>query len=129
MIEELRGLLAALEHVPNAAMWGVGIFLAYKMILYLGTTGSIVYVLKLAIERFYAGYCASKNVPPNFNSVSITSDGTGERIKQLVSSIRSGTGSDYLHGFHADWLEDAIRRQKERFGPPSHVKNWKEDSE
>ena len=54
MIEELKGLLEALSNTPDMALYGFGVFVAWKLIVYLSTAGSIVYVCKLVIERIAA---------------------------------------------------------------------------
>jgi hypothetical protein len=53
MIEELKQLLDVMKELPELAIWSVLGFGIYKLVVYLSTTGSIVFILKLAIEKLH----------------------------------------------------------------------------
>ena len=42
-----------LGDLTNAGIWGVCIFVGYKLIVFTGTTASIVYVIKLVVTTIY----------------------------------------------------------------------------
>lgn len=131
MIEELKVLLEMLAKVPNAALWAVGAVFLYKLTIYLATTGSVVMVLRLAIERLHSYKAESlKPLPPppppppqehvwKIEGLCITTSGdVVPRLKSLLEQLAQDGGSPYLHKYHIDWLNDAIHHWHAKVGPP-----------
>jgi len=108
MIEELHALVEMLGQLPDAALWGAGIFFGYKLILYGGTTGALVYSLKLligAVLRFKS--TPKQPLPPaDFTLDDICIDSSiNLRLRRAIKSL---TGTSFMHDSNVDWLEDAI---------------------
>ena len=53
MIDELTLLKEMLGDLTNAGIWGVCIFVGYKLILFTGTTASFVYIIKLVVTSIF----------------------------------------------------------------------------
>lgn len=130
MIEELKVLLEMLAKVPNAALWAVGAVFLYKLTIYLATTGSVVMLAKLAIERLHSyktEKLTPKPVPPTppqehvwkVEGLCITHTGdVVPRLKSLMEALARDGDSDYLHQYHIDWLNDAVHHWHAKAGPP-----------
>ena len=118
MIEELHALVEMLGQLPDAALWGAGIFFGYKLILYGGTTGALVYALKLLIGgvlRFKSTPKQLQQVEFTLDDIAITHDGAARRLKSLIRGISTGR---FIHGTHVDWLEVAIHKHISDEGHP-----------
>ena len=53
MIDDLQRILDAIGDVSGIALWVVGAFIAYKLVITLATTGTIFVVLRTFIERLF----------------------------------------------------------------------------
>lgn len=51
MIEELKLVLDSVGDLTGIALWIVGFFIGYKLIVYLSLTGSIVFIAKLVVTK------------------------------------------------------------------------------
>lgn len=122
MIEELKFILDAIGDLSGIALWVVGGFIAYQLIMYLATTGAVVVLVRLAIERLHSWATAPRQ--PKIREfgdfvcrICITCDGTDVRVANLLRRlVGKGVGipTSYLHAESADWLEEAINEKEER---------------
>ena len=119
MLEELTLILESIGDLTGIALWIVGAFISYKLIVYLSTAGAAVFVCKLLIERLYSWATTPKQpTPPTldpFNNevthICISSDGTYTKVKELLQRVagkRTGIDSNYIHRCSAEWLQEAI---------------------
>jgi hypothetical protein len=53
MLDELMILQEMLGDLTNAGIWGVCIFVGYKLIVFGGTLSAIVYVVRLVVTKLY----------------------------------------------------------------------------
>ena len=53
MIDELTLLKEMLGDLTNAGIWGVCIFVGYKLTVFTGTVASVVYIIKLVVTSIY----------------------------------------------------------------------------
>lgn len=53
MIDELTLLKEMLGDLTNAGIWGICIYVGYKLVIFGGTAGSIVYLGKLIVTKIY----------------------------------------------------------------------------
>lgn len=53
MIDELTLLKEMLGDLTNAGIWGICIYVGYKLIIFGGTAASLVYVIKLIVTSVY----------------------------------------------------------------------------
>jgi hypothetical protein len=136
MIDELKALLDALANTPNMALYGLGLFITWKLVVYLSTAGSIVYVLKLAINKWHdykhavveyqardaaAAAEAAANPPDlplqeyTFGGRLLGGDETKDELSNLLYRVAShrSTGvlastRQYVHTQDVSWMRKAI---------------------
>jgi len=134
MFEELKVLLDMLGNVDDIALWIVGGFAVYKLIIYLSSMGAVVMIIKLIVNKLYdvshEGITNKKEIESNrlkireqeldyeiaktslkslnriFDAKTITHDGTQEAFVSLLNRMRSD-GSDYVHTSDVVKLEKA----------------------
>lgn len=53
MIDELTLLKEMLGDLTNAGIWGICIYVSYKLIIFGGAAGSVVYVVRLVVTSIY----------------------------------------------------------------------------
>jgi hypothetical protein len=61
MIEELKYLLDKIGDVSGFALWIIGGFMLYKLVLYLSTAGAVVYIAKLFILKCHDAITRDKD--------------------------------------------------------------------
>ena len=114
MMDELQQLLNLVKELPELTIWVLAGFGLYKLIMYLSATGSVVFILKLLIERLYQAHAnrMEKGGKPRDVDMSghfITSDGTYKRFLSLIDCMKDST---YLHKYHVDYLIDAVAEKQ-----------------
>lgn len=122
MIDELKMILDAIGDLSGVALWVVGGFLIYKLVMYLSTAGAMVYVSKLLIIKLHDVAITRKTKGPrditsDIRSICISSDGTDERMLDLLRRIKAknnGNHSSYIHDTGFEWLEAAVNEKEER---------------
>ena len=125
MIEELKMILEAIGDVSGFAIWALAGFLLYKIVIYLATAGTIVFLCELLIERIYSWAVSPKppappvlkNVGGRIERMCITDEDTADRQIALLRRVAGkgiGIGTNYIHGASADWLEEAINEKESR---------------
>jgi hypothetical protein len=126
MMDELKELVILIEKLPNVAMWTLLGFAIYKLVTYLSVTGSFVFIAKLFIEKVHDAYRLKQTKNPikevEIKGQFIVQDGTYQRFMNEISMLK-GDGP-YIHGYHVDWLHDAIQDKylKENGFPNCHYK-------
>lgn len=122
MIDELQGLLDVLKETPEMALWGLALFIGWKLIVYLSTTGSIVYVLCLAINKLAEhGQRPEQPKTVNWSCDSFTINNCRESFEATVIRI---SDDQYIHKHHVQWLDDAITEKLHRDGNASIGGKW-----
>ena len=124
MIEELKGLLDVLAQTPSMAIYGLVICVGWKLFVYLSTAGSILYVLRLAIERLH-DYMIKPNVIRRevvWRSRGIVFIETENSVAQTLSQIL--VKDIYFHEHHADWLSEAVSEKLKRDGNSEIGGEW-----
>lgn len=111
MIDELKQLLTLVEKMPSMVLWTLFGFAVFKIIIYLSTTGSIVFVLKLVVERWFS-YATRDPAPKrvSMDDIWVTSNGAYEKFKLTLLKLKK----DHLHYLHDSevlWLQDAIKEK------------------
>ena len=128
MLEELKFLGELLQKFPETALWVLGGFALYKVVMYLSMTGSITFVLKLLIEKAHDAYVrkvTKPEAPPPPKEVTflegqvISHDGTRSRLERILrqhlrNSGNKGIISTHIHSCDVDWFEKAILEKKAR---------------
>lgn len=123
MAEELKQLIDVVSDLPGAALWVLFGFALYKLVTYLSVTGSITYIIKLAIQKAHDAYSNPPKPAPKLVSVSdkfITSDGTYDEFLSVIHqlTVERSKNEDYtytyLHKADVFWLRSAILEKAER---------------
>lgn len=128
MAEELKQVIDVLAALPAFTMWGLAGFALFKLVVYLSTTGAIVLISKLLIERLFQAFKVhvdrpEKPLPPREVSIDkhfITLDGTyAEFVSLVVRNLKNqGRGkrhvSPYIHMQDVCWFAEAIDEKKLR---------------
>jgi len=112
MIEEIKLVLDSIGDLSGIALWVVGFFLAFKLIVYLSTTGAIVYLIKLAIVKLHNFLTAEKIVKHTIDGHFMSTE-TKEKYDRLLDSMKISTGS-WIHNSDIDRLEDALKAAAEK---------------
>ena len=114
MIEELKILLDIIGDLTGIALWVVGFFMVFKLVVYLSTTGALVYVLKLAITKLHDAITREKKAVYSYEG-----DCIDEKAKiEMDSLIRESriSGLTYIHHSDIDFIRTAIKEKREREG-------------
>jgi hypothetical protein len=120
MIEELQTLINLLGDLSHLAVYVLVGFVVFKLVIYLATTGTIVYLVSLAINRLYEYFTHKRNIvdtiemSKKIKDISITTDGTSERLLHLLKTHVRSPSLSYITERNVDWLEEAIMEKKER---------------
>ena len=112
MIEEIKLVLDSIGDLSGVALWVVGFFLAFKLVVYLSTTGALVYLIKLAIVKLHNFLTTEKVVKYTIGGHFINTE-TKARYDRLLDSMKVSTGS-WIHGSDIDRLEDALKAAAEK---------------
>ena len=119
MIEELKLVLDSLGDLSGVALWVVGAFIAYKLIIYMSTAGAFVYVAKLFIEKIHH-WATSPKLPkmidatPRIETACISESEGVETIIRVLGKVvnhdneMSGNSLSYIFDRHASWLERCV---------------------
>lgn len=129
MIQELRELLGVVEKLPAMTLWVLGGFAVYKLVVYLSTTGAVVMLVRLAIEKLHDYKVRPPQPDPpkavSLERIFITSDGTYERFRSILELVRDGVNlqkkwapGGYLHNYHVDFIIKSLEEKIERDGLP-----------
>ena len=113
MAEELKEIIDMIAKVPETALWILGGFALYKIVTYLSVTGSIVVVLRTAINKYHAIQVKKQEVKQaeieqplkpklvNLEGIMITTDGTYENFKRFlkeeIAGVISGEASRKIY--------------------------------
>lgn len=114
-MEELKLLVEMVSNLPSMALWVLAGFWAYKVIC----IGSLYGVIRLLINKTHAWLTTPKEkiniVTDKYNSLSITHDGTHDKLYAQVQRIcgkrtgeYSASRSAYIHSSSVEWLKEAI---------------------
>lgn len=114
MIEELKLVLDTIGDLSGVAIWVVGAFFLFKLIIYLSTTGAIVFLIRLAITSLHDLLTKEKIIKFDIGSHMINST-CKESFLALISEGKK-TSLSYIHEADIDWIRVAIREKKEREG-------------
>lgn len=116
MIEELKLVLETLGDLGASAVWLAVGFLLFKLVMYLSTTGAVVFIAKLLIERVHSVMTQKKEPEPvrdvQLQGICITHDGTYDGliglIRSLSAQLNESRTSGYFFKHNLDWLSDAV---------------------
>ena len=129
-MNELAELVKLVEKLPNVTLWILAGFGVYKLVTYLSITGGFVFVSKLIVEKLHDAYRLKQTKNPikevELKGVFISHDGTYQRFLQELSMVK-GDGP-YIHGYHVDWIHDAIQDKyisEKGFPTPSYKKKYR----
>lgn len=120
MIDEFKQLLVLVEKIPTITLWVLAGFALFKLIVYLSTTGSVVFVSKLLIEKIHDAVTRPRQV--SLGRLPIDEE-TFESLKSLLSglahhrhvkSVKEYGITAYLHGSDVEWLRQAINEKQGR---------------
>jgi len=128
MIDELKVLLEMLGNVDNIALYVLGGFALYKLVVYLSGVGAAVMLTKLFINKCHSAYLkpqyVSKSV--NLDGIFITHDGTYQRFKDFLNSdmretyINNRAVTDLIAGYR---YFQTLDRDKRHALIAEHVKD------
>lgn len=118
MLEELKLLIETFKGLSDMALYALGGYGLYKLILYLSTTGSAVFIAKLLINRVF-DYL---NSPKDFRldkAVYVSRDAVkdlNDLLKRIACISRHTSYGLGLDESDVKWAQEAIeaKMQKER---------------
>lgn len=114
-MEELRMIVEMIAKLPQAALWVLIGFWAYKVIV----VGSIYGVIRFAIEKAHSWLTTPKyelvKVRPMLDRITITGD-QEYLISQIKRIVKQESGYQYIHQSDINWLKAAIDEKMEREG-------------
>lgn len=123
MIEELQMLLSMLGEVSGIAGWVLAGFIVFKLVIYLSTTGAVVFIIKLALNNWY-NYGVKKKEPDVIinqwafaDNICISSDQSRNLVEMALSKVVGRTttiDTSYIHHGDAQWLLDAVNEKIQR---------------
>jgi len=136
MIEDFKTILDMIAKLPNFAIEVLLGFGIYKLVVYLSTTGSVVFISRMLIEKIHDAYTKPK--PPQetiFKFEDIYMCGTSEKdIQDILTDLaRNGTSanmhtgevysgsysrSQYIYSQDTKWLKDAVMEHVAKVGYP-----------
>lgn len=111
MIEEIKLVLDSIGDLSGVALWVVGFFLVFKLVVYLSTTGAVVYLVKLAITSAVKVITREKKVIWKHNGNYWPSD-----TKTILTDIYDDVFSNSTHypsearELHEAWAEYKSRK-------------------
>lgn len=119
MLEEIKMILDAVDDVAGLGLWALIGFVAYKLIIYMSTTGAIVFCVKLIVEKLHDSATKEKKITWDLDGIAI--DGfTKVKLASVLllvhgrSRSRSLGGLRYLHEDDVEWISSAIKEKLER---------------
>lgn len=109
MIEELKLVLDSIGDLTGVALWVVGFFIVFKLVVYLSTTGAVVYLVKLAIMK--GSEVIKKERVYKFKSHPIDEE-TVDSIDELLHQIKR-SGFNYIHNTDVQRVILLIRKDRD----------------
>lgn len=114
MIEEFTAILGLLGDVSEIAGWVFGIFLSFKLIIMLSTTGSIVYLSVKALD-IIKDKLTKPSVRDDVKIKDVTINGEVYDsviycLDRVRKHVNSGAGI-YIHNAGANFLKEAIEEK------------------
>ena len=117
MIEEIKMILDAVDGVADLGLWALLGFVVYKLVIYMSTTGAIVFCVKLIVEKLHSVLTQKKVVEYEFDGLPIDS-GVARQLsivlRRLHAHHNARIPTRYLHSSDVDWLHKAIDEKIER---------------
>ena len=114
MIEELKLVLETIGDLGTSAVWLAIGFIGFKLIMYLSTTGAVVYLIKMSIEKLH-NYLTSPSVVDDVKIKRMVINGSVYsgiiRCLEDVRARRESNGSEYFHSSDVEWLKKAIEEK------------------
>lgn len=127
MIEEIKMLLDAVGDVADLGLWALLAFVVYKLVIYLSTTGAIVFCIRLAIERIHQILIAKnqrrlreaelEKAPQSWDMGGLPfEDSVRKRLERAIKEAHEhrSPNLNYMHNSDADWLAVAVKEKIER---------------
>lgn len=119
MIDELKQLLDLVRELPELAVWSLLGFATYKLVVYLSTTGSIVFVLKLLIEKCHSAITSPKEVAHvwrigDWCLMSDAKDSLESAVTGALRECRPEKSTRYIHGSDVGPLIEHLREFKRK---------------
>ena len=135
MFEHLKTLLEMLEGVAGIGLWVLVGYILYMLVIYLSTTGAIVFCVRLLVESIRDAHKRSVDAketiereklenerrPKEWSIDGIVIDEeTKARLTRLLDNARDhiNRGSTYrhkyLHNSDIEWLEKAVAAYKDK---------------
>ena len=111
MIEEIKLVLDSIGDLSGVALWVVGFFLVFKLVVYLSTTGAIVYLVKMAITNGTRILTRGKVINYDLNG-HITSGVSKDAIDKWLDEMKICTGV-YLHESDIRDVTSLVKQYKE----------------
>lgn len=113
MIEELKVLLDMLGNVDNIALYVLGGFALYKLIVYLSSAGAIIFTIKL-ISGYVHDIAIKRIEKPREIKLSLVGVLINEKaehnLRSLLNEIKDGR---YVHSSDIEELRLAWHKYKE----------------
>lgn len=113
-MEELKMIVEMIAKLPQAALWVLIGFWAYKVIV----VGSIYGLIRFTVDKLHHFLVQRKVAPPEIKQVEIRAmiDGMciGGQVEPLIAQIHRVRGrglnikSEYIHSQGVSWLREAI---------------------
>ncbi len=110
MIDELKLILELIVDLSGVAVWVICGFILYKFVVFSATSGAIVYLLKMAMDKLYSYLMREKIIKVRIGGHFINDE---KRFMELIECSKRSTGS-YIHDSDIEWLEKAIKEKNER---------------
>lgn len=104
MIEELKFLLDAMGNVDNIALYVLGGFAAYKLVIYLSGVGAAVMLAKLLITKIHDVLTRDKITRAKFGNLFFRST-DDERLERVM---RLYTPTNYVHSHDTEKMIAAL---------------------
>lgn len=115
MIEELKALLDVLAQTPQYALWGVAMFIAWKLIIYLSTTGAIVYCVKHIVDAIRSMHSKKFDAPEEaIHTYKLDGYTIGDGT-QLLAAIAEWSDGSYIHTSEQQVMAKALRDARDAY--------------
>jgi hypothetical protein len=112
MIDEIRELLQIVEKLPELTLWVLAGFGGYKLIIYLSTTGAMVVIARLAINKIHDAYTNPRAQAVEYKIRNhFIDEETMISLETLMSRLKYsrilGRHSSYIHANDVNFLIQA----------------------
>jgi hypothetical protein len=112
MIEELKMILDSIGDLSGIALWVVGAFIAYRLIIMLAVTGSAVFIARLLIEKLHDAFVRNSPTIEEITQRRIELKRrdviTGVDFSIINSLLRDYRSKSYFHQGDIDRLQSAL---------------------